>query len=183
MQAIHFVVASNGIATLTVDRPAVKNALDWAAMRAFAQTVQRAALSPNLRALIITGAGDTFIAGGDMKDLANYPNRNDGVRLSTIMGKALERLRALPFPTIAAINGPALGGGAEVAVACDIRIMARSATIGFVQARLGMVAGWGGARRLLPLVGYPMALQLLATARVLDASEAKAIGLIDHLVD
>ena len=182
MQAIHFVVASNGIATLTVDRPAVKNALDWAAMRAFAQTVQRAALSPDLRALIITGAGDTFIAGGDMKDLANYPNRNDGVRLSTIMGKALERLRALPFPTIADINGPALGGGAEVAVACDIRVMARSATIGFVQARLGMVAGWGGARRLLPLVGYPMALQLLATARVLDASEAKEIGLIDHLV-
>jgi enoyl-CoA hydratase len=181
MTGIYFNVDTSGIATLTVNRPEVKNGLNWEAMRAFGDAVDRAAKSLDLRALIVTGGGDTFVSGGDLKALAPYTKRSDGMRLATIMGKALGRLRDLHCPTIAAINGPARGGGAEIAVACDQRVMAEGADIGFVHARLGITTAWGGARYLLQLVGYPMALELLATGRVLSASEASEIGLVEHV--
>jgi enoyl-CoA hydratase len=181
MNGIEFATDANGVATLTVDRPEVRNALDWDAMGAFADTVGRAFKLPDLRAVIVTGAGPTFVSGGDLKALASYPKRRDGMRLAMIMGKALQHLRALPCPTIAAINGPAIGGGAEIAVACDQRVIDEDAAIGFVHARLGITTGWGGARYLLQLVGYPMALELLTTGRMVDAQEAKEIGLVDHV--
>jgi len=181
MQGIEFALDPHGIATLTVDRPEVRNALDWDAMRAFADAVGRAIKLPDLRALIVTGAGATFVSGGDLKALESYTRRRDGMRLAVIMGKALQYLRALPCPTIAAINGPAIGGGAELAAACDQRVIDEGASIGFVHARLGITTAWGGARYLLQLVGYPMALDLLATGRVLGAQEAKEIGLVDHV--
>ena len=181
MDGIEFVVDAGGVATLTVDRPDVPNALDWSAMRSFSETIGRAAKMLNLRALIVTGAGDTFVSGGDLKALEPYTKRSDGLRLAVIMGKALDKLRRLHCPTIAAINGPARGGGAEIAAACDERVMAEDADIGFVHSRLGITTAWGGARFLLQLVGYPMALELLATGRVLQAGEAKEIGLIDHI--
>ena len=181
MQGIEFALDPHGIATLTVDRPEVRNALDWDAMRAFADAVGRAIKLPDLRALIVTGAGATFVSGGDLKALESYTRRRDGMRLAVIMGKALQYLRALPCPTIAAINGPAIGGGAEIAAACDQRVIDEGASIGFVHARLGITTAWGGARYLLQLVGYPMALDLLATGRVLGAQEAKEIGLVDHV--
>jgi enoyl-CoA hydratase len=181
MDGINFNIDSSGVATLTVDRPEVRNGLDWAAMRAFADAIEKAAKSVDLRALIVTGGGQTFVSGGDLKALANYPKRSDGLRLAVIMGKALEKLRHLHCPTIAAINGPARGGGAEIAVACDQRVIAEDADIGFVHARLGITTAWGGARYLLQLVGYPMALELLTTGRVLKASEAKELGLVDHI--
>ncbi|MEX1247654.1 MAG: enoyl-CoA hydratase/isomerase family protein [Anaerolineales bacterium] len=181
MSSIEFQLESSGIATLAVNRPEVRNALDWEAMYAFSETLQRIDKSPDVRALIITGRGSTFIAGGDMKALASYDTRRDGLRVSRLMGKALERLRALPFPSIAAINGPARGGGAEIAAACDMRVMARDASIGFVQASLGIATGWGGARYLLHMIGYPKALELLATGRVLSGEEAEEIGLVNLL--
>ncbi len=177
---IHYEI-TNGVGTLTVDRPAVRNALDWNAMRAFAAAVEDAHRDKDLRALIVTGAGDTFVSGGDLRVLKDYPKRRDGLRLAMIMGKALERLRSLPAPTIAAINGPARGGGAEIAVSCDQRVMARGADIGFVHAHLGITTAWGGARYLFLTVGYPQALELLTTGRVLGAEEAADIGLVDHL--
>lgn len=180
MSGIDYSVDKN-VATLTVNRPDVRNALDWAAMRDFAAAVEAAHVDRDLRALIVTGAGVTFVSGGDLKDLAAYPSRRDGLRLAVIMGKALERLKALPVPTIAAINGPARGGGAEIAVACDQRVMAQGADIGFVHARLGITTAWGGARYLLQLVGYPKALELLATGRVLSAAQALSLGLVDSV--
>lgn len=183
MSGIEYQVEAGGIAILAVNRPAVRNALDWAAMRAFSEAIQRAAKTPELSALIITGRGASFIAGGDMKALAPYDTRLDGLRLARLMGNALEDLRGLPFPIIAAINGPARGGGAEIAVACDLRVMAKDATIGFVQASLGIATGWGGARYLLQMIGYPKALELLATGRILTADEAKEFGLIEHLAE
>ncbi|MEX2161688.1 MAG: enoyl-CoA hydratase/isomerase family protein [Anaerolineales bacterium] len=181
MNGIDLASEPSGIATLTINRPQVRNALDWDAMRLFAEAVERAAQSLDLRALIVTGGGDTFVSGGDLKALQPYTKRRDGMRLAVIMGKALEALRALPFPTIAAINGPARGGGAEIAAACDQRVIAEGADIGFVHAHLGITTAWGGARYLLQLVGYPMALELLTTGRVLAAHEAKEIGLVDHV--
>lgn len=181
MNGIDFSIDASGVATLTVNRPQVRNGLDWAAMDAFSKAVEEAAKSLNLRALIVTGGGETFVSGGDLKALAPYTKRRDGMRLAVVMGKALEKLRQLHCPTIAAINGPARGGGAEIAVACDQRVIAEDADIGFVHARLGITTAWGGARYLLQLVGYPMALELLATGRVLKPAEAKDIGLVDHV--
>ena len=183
MSGIEYQLDSSGIATLAVNRPEVRNALDWEAMESFADTLRRAAKTKDLRALIVTGRGSSFIAGGDMKALAPFDSRRDGLRLSRLMGKALERLHGLPCPTIAAINGPARGGGAEIAVACDLRVMARDANIGFVQATLGIATGWGGARYLLQMIGYPRTLELLATGRILPAEEAKQLGLADHLAE
>jgi len=98
------------IALLQVNRPSVRNALNWEAMQAFADCVERAHALPDLRALIVSGAGDAFIAGGDLKELHTYPSHGDGQSLSRRMVMALQRLEALPYPVIAAINGPARGG-------------------------------------------------------------------------
>jgi len=170
-----------GIAILQVERPEVRNALDWAAMRAFGEQVEAAHALPGLRALILCGSAKAFVAGGDLKELANYPSRADGARLSARMSAALERLEALPCPTIAAMNGPARGGGAEISLACDLRVMAADADLGFVQASLGLTPGWGAGQRLLRLVGYSRALEWLATGRILSAEEALAHGLANRL--
>jgi enoyl-CoA hydratase len=178
---IEYNLNGDGIAILTVNRPEVRNGLDWTAMESFSDTVEQASHSRELRALVLTGSGETFISGGDLKALKPYTKWRDGLRLAVTMGKALDKLRSLPCPTIAAINGPARGGGAEIAAACDQRVMAEGADIGFVHARLGITTAWGGARYLLQLVGYPMALELLATGRILNAQEAEEVGLVDHI--
>jgi enoyl-CoA hydratase len=184
MSPIVFCIDPQGIGTLTVNRPQVRNALNWDAMRAFADAVEQAhdaaasALN-GLRTLIITGAGNSFVSGGDIAELRDYPTRADGLRLATIMGDALARLEALPCPTIAAINGPARGGGAEIAVACDLRVMDEQADIGFVQTRLGIVTAWGGGQRLLRAIGYSRALDLMATGRVISPAEALGLRLVN----
>jgi enoyl-CoA hydratase len=176
---IHFSVDEQGIGTLTVNRPEVRNALNWAAMDDFSRSVEAAQTRTDLRALIVTGAGETFVSGGDLRELQHYPSRADGHRLTTIMGNALARLEALPCPTIAAVGGPARGGGAEIAVACDLRIMSENADIGFVHTRLGIITAWGGGQRLLRIVGYATALELLATGRVVRSEEARTIRLVN----
>ncbi len=172
----------DGVGVLTVRRPAVRNALNRTAQEAFAAAVEQAHRTLDLRALILTGYGPAFISGGDLGELAREPAGEVGVWLPRIMGDALNRLEALPCPVIAAINGPARGGGAETALACDLRIMAEDATIGFVQVRLGLTTGWGGTARLVPLIGYAKALEILTTGAILDAQEALAIGLVNQVV-
>lgn len=182
MPEITLTISDHAIATLTVNRPHVRNALGWEAMRAFAECIEQAHAQPDLRALIVTGAGRTFIAGGDMNDLKDAPTHADGLRLATLMGDALTRLETLPCPTIAALNGPALGGGAEIAVICDLRVLAEDASLAFVQTKLGMIPGWGGGQRLLRLVGYARALELFATGRRVPAGEAHTLGLANQIV-
>ncbi|MDD5469098.1 MAG: enoyl-CoA hydratase/isomerase family protein [Anaerolineales bacterium] len=181
MEGIDFTVEGQGVGLLTIHRPQVRNALNWAAMEAFAQAIEQAHALGNLCALIVTGLGKAFVSGGDLSELQHYPSHVDGLRLASVMGDALARLEALPCPTIAAINGPARGGGAEIAVACDLRVIAADADIGFVHSRLGIVPAWGGGQRLLRLVGYARALDLIASGRVLPAGEALAMRLADFL--
>lgn len=169
------------IGLLEVRRPEVRNALDWQAMEAFGAAVEQAHREPALRVLVVTGQGQAFIAGGDLKVLAAYPNEEDGRHLSALMTGALARLEALPVPTIAALNGPARGGGSEVALACDMRVMAANADLGFVQIRQALIPGWGGGQRLLRLVGYARAMEWLLTGRILTAEEALAVGLANRL--
>jgi len=179
---ILFELDLTGIGTLTVARPRTRNALTWQTMREFADAVEAAHEALLLRVLIVTGAGSSFVSGGDIAELRDYPSRADGLRLATIMGDALARLEALPCPTIAAINGPCRGCGSEIAVACDIRLMAQNADIGFVHVRLGISTAWGGGQRLLRAVGYARALDLLTTGRVLDADEALALRLVNQVL-
>jgi len=169
------------IALIKIDRPEVRNALDWKAMYTFSDLIEEAHNIKNLPALIITGANNTFIAGGDLKELHKHTSEEDGRLLSKIMSSALDRLASLPCPTIAAINGPARGGGAEICLACDIRIMEADADIGFVQIKLGIIPGWGAGQRLLDTVGYSHALELLVSGNVIDADQAKSIGLVNQI--
>jgi len=184
MNEIDFQIDSHNIGILIINRPHVHNALNWTAMQAFADAIEQAheaaaTLGRGLRALIITGAGPSFVSGGDINELQAYPTKEDGLRLATIMGNALARLEALPCITIAAINGPARGVGAEIAVACDLRVMDEVADIGFVQVRMGISTAWGGGQRLLRAIGYSRALELMATGRVISAADALGLRLVN----
>ncbi|NIS82717.1 MAG: enoyl-CoA hydratase [Anaerolineales bacterium] len=181
MHPVLLEVNQNKIATLTINRPKARNALNWEAMHAFADAVESAHDLPDLNALIVTGKNGAFCAGGDLFELDNYPSRLDGARLAAVMGDALARLEELPCPTIAAIEGAAMGGGAEIALACDFRIMAESAIMGLVHIRLGISPAWGGGQRLLRLVGYARALYWITVGRVLSAEEAFRSGIANRI--
>lgn len=181
MALIEFEIRPDDIGMLRMNRPDVRNALSWEAMHLFADTVERAHQSPALRALIVTGNEGTFCAGGDLFELHDYPTRMDGARLAALMGDALERLETLPCPTIAAVEGPALGGGAEIALACDIRIMAEDAMLGLMHVRLGIPPAWGGGQRLLRLVGYARATEWITSGKVMSGPEAAENGLTNRL--
>src|SRR5574341_856579 len=175
--------AENGVGVLTVDRPASLNALNWEAIDLFHQRVREARDDKRIRALVVTGAGTrAFISGGDLSELKNYPTEADGRRLSARMSEALADLDGLEIPVIAAINGHSRGGGCEVAVSCDIRIIADIGSMGFVHVRQGITTAWGGAARLKRLVGYGRAMELLLTGRVLTPGEAHAVGLVEQIV-
>jgi enoyl-CoA hydratase len=173
----------NQIATLMVNRPEARNALNWAAQERFAECVTAVAQSPDIRILIITGMGrQAFVAGGDLKELSGHPEPEAGARLNRTMCDALTRLTELPIPVIAAINGDAFGGGCEILTACDLRMAAAEARFCFAQVKNALTTGWGGTARLVRLIGQSRALELLLTARLLTAVEAQQIGLVHRLV-
>ncbi|NIM96119.1 MAG: enoyl-CoA hydratase [Anaerolineales bacterium] len=183
MDPIHYSTYPQGVSVLTINRPKVRNALNWEAMEAFSNQIESVQKDPELQTLIVTGAEGTFCAGGDLKELMDYPSFDDGVRLSSTMGDALKKLEELPCPTIAAIEGHAIGGGAEIALACDMRVMSEEATIGLSHIRLGIGPAWGGGQRLLRLVGYARAIEWLSTGRWLSGIEALKAGLVNRLVE
>jgi enoyl-CoA hydratase len=172
-----------GVTVIMFNRPEVRNALDWAAMRDFATAVASLEHDPHLRAVVLTGAGEDFCCGGDLVELSRYPNPEDGRKLTALMGDALLRLERLPVPVIGAINGYALGGGGEIALACDMRIADDHARMGFVQIRNGVTPGWGGGQRLMRIVGYARAMELLLRAPSIDAYELLRIGLVNRVVE
>jgi enoyl-CoA hydratase len=176
------------IAIITFNRPQARNALDLATMQQFADIVQnltaQCVASTDLRCVILTGAGDTaFCSGGDLLELSRYPTEADAVSFITLMGDSLLRLERLPVPVIAAINGYALGGGSEIAVACDLRIVDQTARMGFVQIKLALTPGWGAGQRLLRLVGYPKALDILLRGEAMSHEQLVELGLVNQVVD
>lgn len=185
--AVHLDCDAGGIATVTFDRPGVLNALDFAAMERFAAIVaglhdQLADHASPVRVVILTGAGRTaFSTGGDVRALAEHRDAADGARLGRIMGGALLALERLPVPVIAAVNGHALGGGSELALACDLRVVDEDVKLGMVHARLALIPGWGGGQRLLRLVGYGRALGMMLAARPYSAAELQALGLVHQV--
>lgn len=169
------------LAIWIVDRPQRRNAMDWATMEAFAQTVEEAVRDPGLRVVILTGAERAFLSGADLYEMAHYRTEADGYRLGQVMGEALRRLEEASWISIAAINGPARGGGVEVALACDLRVMAEDADLAFVQVTWALTPGWGGGQRLRRRVGPGRALELLLTARRIGAEEAFRLGLVERV--
>ncbi|MFD0901966.1 enoyl-CoA hydratase/isomerase family protein [Actinomadura sediminis] len=169
-----------GLAVITIDRPEARNAIAPATMDELDKAIDAAA---GAHALVVRGAGDrVFVSGGDLKQLAAIRTEEDATAMALRMRGVCDRLAAFPAPVIAALNGHALGGGAEVAVAADIRIAADDVTIGFTQSKLAIMPAWGGAERLAALVGRGRALLLAGAGETLDAAEAERVGLVDRVV-
>lgn len=180
---ITYKINEKGIAVLQVNRPGARNALNWEAQEAFATAVWETAQNKDLRVLIVTGTGDkAFVAGGDLKELANHPENAAGERLNRIMSRALAELTELPIPVIAAVNGDAFGGGCEILTACDLRLCGAHARFSFAQVKNALTTGWGGTGRLVQLIGQSQAIELLLTARLFNAPEAYRLGLIHRIV-
>lgn len=172
------------ILRITLNRPEKRNALSRDLLAHLGRAFREAASDETTRLAVVTGAGDrSFAAGGDLRELASVRTTEDARLLSEQARYALDGIRAFPVPVIAALNGDALGGGAELAAACDFRVAAPHARIGFVQGRLAISSAWGGGVDLFDLVGRTAALRLLTTAQVLSVQEARDIGLVDMVAD
>jgi enoyl-CoA hydratase len=169
-----------GVAVLTVDRPTVRNAISPATMDALEAALDSVVDLADV--LVIRGGGDrAFISGGDLKELAKIRTFDGAVEMAVRMRRLCDRIATFPAPVVAVLNGHALGGGAEVAAAADLRVAADDVTIGFNQSRLAIMPAWGGAERLASLVGRPQALLLTTTGERIDAAEALRIGLFDRV--
>jgi enoyl-CoA hydratase len=167
---------SEQIATLTIDRPEVKNALDLATVNAIRAALQSLAGDANAGVLVITGAGEAaFVSGADINDIRER-GRDDG--LAAINSSLFAEIERFPRPTIAAINGYALGGGCELALACDLRIASDTAKFGQPELGLGIIPGAGATQRLPRIIGMGRAKHLILTGDIIDAKQALEIGLV-----
>lgn len=168
------------VGTLTLHRPDQRNALTATMQAEIAQALDAWAADDAVRGVIITGSGPkAFAAGADISELATW-NTADG--LAATMQRLFDRIQDFPKPTLAALNGVAMGGGLELAMSCDIRIAADSASIGLPEVGLGVLPGAGGTQRLSRLVGAGRALEMILTGRVLTAEQAERYGLVTTLV-
>ena len=172
----------DGIAFITVNRPDKLNALNDQVMLELGQVAERLATEPEIRGAILTGAGPkAFVAGADIGDLSRQ-GPFDGKARAQRGQAVLRRFETCGKPVIAAINGFALGGGCELAMACHIRIASENAKFGQPEVKLGIAPGYGGTQRLPRLVGKGVAMQLILTAEMIDAQEAYRIGLVNKVV-
>jgi len=171
------------IGTITFNRPRVLNALNRETMDELDALLSEARNDSDLRVLILTGAGDkAFIAGADINELARQTPASG--RETSLYGQAvLHKLETLGKPSIAAINGFALGGGCELALACSIRLASRSAKLGQPEVKLGIIPGYGGTQRLARLCGKGVALELCLSGEMISAEEAQRIGLVNHVYE
>jgi enoyl-CoA hydratase len=170
----------DGLAVVTIDRPHARNAISLETMGQLEKALDGA---QGARALVVTGAGDrAFVSGGDLKELSALRTEAEAAAMALRMRTICDRIAAFPGPVVAALNGHALGGGAEVAVAADIRLAADDIRIGFNQVSLEIMPAWGGAERLADLVGRSRALLLAGTGRVLTATEAYELSLVDMVL-
>lgn len=171
-----------GVLRVRIDRAEKRNALSRAVLAELADVFAAHASDATLKAAVLTGAGDkAFAAGGDLHEFARIRDEQATQELFDGSNRALENVRRFPVPVIAALNGLAVGGGAELAVACDFRVAASHAAIGFVQARLNISSGFGGGTDLMRLLGPSRALLCALRAEILPAEKAKAIGLVDEV--
>ena len=173
---------TEGIVTVTVNRPAAFNALTISTLEELESVVAEIVRNPDIRAAVLTGAGTkAFVAGADiagMRDMTSAQARE----LALLAHRTYAAIERSPKPFIAAVNGYALGGGCELAMACDIRVASENAKFGQPEINLGIMPGFGGTQRLPRLVGKGRALELILTGEMIDAREALRIGLVNRVV-
>ena len=171
------------IAVLTLNRPEVMNSFNFALLRALSEEIEAIDVDPHIRVVIITGAGEkAFAAGADLKERLTYTPEQVKEFITTIRN-LFTRIEYMRKAVIAAVNGVALGGGTELAMACDIRIASSAATMGQTETRLAIIPGAGGTQRLPRLVGKGIAKELIFTGRRVGAEEALRIGLVNKVVE
>ncbi len=174
--------SEDGIAMLTVRRPEKLNALNAEVIGDLDDAFGRVEADPAIRGLILTGAGDkAFVAGADIAEIA-ATSAAEARRLSLRGQRVFRRLELMGKPSIAAINGYALGGGLELAMCCTLRVASPDAKLGQPEVKLGLLPGYGGTQRLPRLVGRGRALEMLLTGEAIGADEARRIGLVNHVV-
>ncbi len=172
-----------GIALLTINRPEGMNALNTALLKALSETLDTLAEDREIRVLIVTGAGGrAFVAGADIGEMAGL-SKEDAAVFARAGHEAMNKVAAFPAPTIAAVNGFALGGGFELALACDLIIASPKACFSFPETGLGITPGFGGTQRLSRLVGPMTACDLIFTGRRLDAEQARGLGIVAEITE
>jgi len=183
MEYTNILVEKRGaVAVITLNRPQVLNALNGAVLEELAAAMDACGADEAVRAVVLTGAGPkAFAAGADIGELAKL-NEAEGRAYAERGQRLFRRIETLGKPVIAAVNGFALGGGCELAMACTVRVASESAKLGQPEVKLGVIAGFGGTQRLPRLVGRGAALKLLLTGAVIPAAEALRIGLVDEVV-
>jgi len=169
------------VATITINRPDRLNALDRALMEELDVVIDEVLARDDVGGMVLTGAGRAFVAGADIAELAALA-RDNAWALSRRGQAVFARFESSTKPVLAAVNGFALGGGCELAMACHVRVAADTAKFGQPEVKLGLIPGYGGTVRLPKLVGRGMAAQLLLTGDLIDAAEAMRIGLVNRVV-
>lgn len=174
---------NNRILTITINRPNQLNALNKDTINELSLAIKGAQEDDSVRVIIITGAGEkSFVAGADIKEFADF-NISEGKALSAEGHKKLfDLVENTTKPVIAAVNGFALGGGLELAMACHIRVASNNARLGLPEVSLGVIPGYGGTQRLAQLVGRGKAMELITTAEMIKADDALTLGLVNHVV-
>jgi len=171
----------DGIVLVTIDRPDRGNAISRGGWLELRDVVREIREQPAARGLILTGSGDrSFASGADIRELVD---RDPWVALDGLVQSILVELEDLPVPTIAAVNGHALGGGWELALACDLRVASSKARLGFPEVGLGILPGAGGTQRILQHVGLGRAKELILSGRIIDGREALELGLVNRVVE
>jgi len=172
---------SEQIATVTVNRPQAMNALTVPTLEELEQVFIALENDPEVRVILVTGAGEkAFVAGGDISYLANL-GAMEARNLALLAHRILQRIEHCSKPVIAVLNGYTLGGGCELALACDLRLASDKARLGQPEVNIGIIPGWGGTQRLPRLVGKGRALEMLLTGEMIDAQEAWRIGLVNKV--
>jgi enoyl-CoA hydratase len=168
---------------LTINRPEVLNALNKDVMNGLKSHLVQAEKDDSVKVIIITGKGEkSFVAGADIKEFLSFKNAKDATEYSRLGQTVFSSISRLPKPVICAINGYALGGGLELALACDIRFASENAKFGLPEIKLGLFPGYGGAQRLPRLVGKGMGLYLMMSGEMFSAQEAEKMGIIEKVV-
>lgn len=177
-----FDVDENGVGTLTINKERAMNTLSLETIMELNEFTEKELINSSLKVLIITGAGrKAFVAGADISQMKDM-SKNEFEGYCNLGHDAFNALQQAPFPVIAAINGYALGGGCELALACDMRIASENAKIGFPETKLGLFPCWGGSQRVTRLMGIGKAKELIFTGKMISAGDALEIGLVDKVV-
>ncbi|TYR82621.1 enoyl-CoA hydratase/isomerase family protein [Priestia megaterium] len=182
MGKAQFFTTNQGIATFTINRPEKRNAIDYDVMDELEKAITYAKEADNVKAFVITGAGiEAFCSGGDVRVFHELKTAKEAEGMLKKMGRILYELLTLPKPTVALLNGISVGGGCEIAIACDFRIGATHSEMGFIQGNLGITTGWGGGTILLEKLRHSEAMEMLYSAQLYSVERAKQIGFLSYV--